>query len=265
MQHVLKNIMKFCIFAMVCTAFFSCNFFKKNFADEKKTLTIVAENNIFGCIFNDTVYEGFQYEIIKNFADSFDYQLNIILENELGTSLDKIKNGDADVLIRCLPATLPLKKKVDFTTPLYISRLVLVQQKKDKKQKNHLLAKTVSDLEAQTIYVPANSPYTKQLQYIIEDSGIDFKIEKTNIVRLERLAEMVSSGKIHYLAIDENTAKYLAKIDKNLDYQTDLGLNQFMAWAVGKSNQKLKKQLDLWLEYFLATRQYREIIRKYSL
>ncbi|MDR1544152.1 MAG: transporter substrate-binding domain-containing protein [Prevotellaceae bacterium] len=257
----MKNITKIGVFLVISISVLSCNkFCQKN---EQKELCVIAENNILGYAIKDSVMQGFQYEIIKNFADSFDYQLNIILSNNLETSLKSLQKDEADILLRCLPTTLSLKKEVDFTTPLYISHLVLVQQKREKKEKN-LLMKNISDLEGKTIFINHNSPYIKQLQYIIEESGIDFKVEKINISNFEKLAENIVSGKISYLAIDKMTAKTLAKINTNLDYDTALGLNQFMAWAVGKSNPKLKTQLDAWLEEFLKTEKYREIARKYQ-
>jgi membrane-bound lytic murein transglycosylase F len=243
----------------LCLAAVSC----KQLPPQEKTLTVVAENNILGCVINDTAVNGFQYEIIKSFADTFNYKLNIVLSNNLETSLEMLKNGEADVLARALPTTLSLKNEFDFTIPLYTSNLVLVQHKNGGKKRKNVTVKTLSDLEGKTVCVLENSPYIRQLHFLVEDSGIDFYVETTRSSKLKHLAEMIDVGKIPYLAIDKNTAVYLQKLNPNLDIETKLGLNQFMAWAVSKQNQELKNQLDDWLATFLQEAEYREILRKY--
>ena len=242
---------------IILSLFSSCIFFNR----ENKTLNVIMQNGVLGYVENDTVTEGFQYEIVKAFADSFGYQINIIECENLENSIKQINKGKADILAYTLPTTLSMRQKLEFTVPLYTTKLVLVQKKRDKKERK-LLAKNISDLEEKKIYVSENSPYIKQLEYIIEESGIEFKIVKRK-QSIEKFAEQVANGKIEYFATNSLIAQYLSSINNEIDYSMPLGLSQFMAWGINKKNQKINEQLNLFLENFVKTEKYREIYRKY--
>ena len=244
---------------IILLLFSSCNFFNKD--ENSKTLNVIMQSSILGCVIKDTITEGFQYEIIKEFADSFDYQLNIIFAGNIENAIKQFKNGKADILAHALPTTISMKQQLDFSVPLFTTKLVLIQKKRSKKEKS-LLAKNISDLEEKTIYVSENSPYIKQLEYIVEDSGIQFYIVKRN-QSVGKLVGQVASGKIEYLAANEMTARYLSGINNEIDYSMPLSLNQFMAWGINKKNQKINEQLNLFLENFVKTEKYRKIYRKY--
>ena len=242
-------------FAMILSLFSACN------KETGNNINVIMQNSILGCVENDTVKEGFQYEIIKEFADSFGYQLNIILAENIENAIKQFGSGEGDILADALPTTISMKHQINFSVPLFTTKLVLIQKKRGKKERN-LLAKNISDLEEKTVYVPENSPYIQQLKYIIEDSGIQFRIVKRN-QSIEKLAELVANGKISYLATNTLTAKYLSSKNNELDYSMPLGFNQFMAWGINKKNQKLNEELNLFLENFVETEKYRQIYRKY--
>jgi len=237
----------------------SCNFFNKEKNNE--TLNVIMRNGALGYVENNAIKEGFQYEIVKTFADSFGYKLNIILYENLENSIKYINNGKADILAYALPITLSMKKQIEFSVPIYTTKLVLVQKKDNTKDKN-LLVKNISDLEEKTIYIQETSPYIKQLNCIIEDSGIEFFIVKRN-QSIEKLAEQVVNEKIKYFVTNEMTAKYLNSFNNELDYSMALGLNQFMAWGINKKNHKFNEQLNIFLTNFVKTEKYRYIYRKF--
>jgi len=214
-----------------------------------------------GCIYKDTTTAGFQYEIIKEFADSFDYKLNIILAENTESAIKQFTGGKGDILACALPVTTAMKQKITFSTPLYTAKLVLIQKKRSKKD-NALLAKNIFDLEEKNIYVPENSPYIKQLEYVMEESGTKFNIIKSS-QNMEKLAEQVSSEKIAYLAVNSLTAAYLSNKNPDLDYSISLGLNQFMAWGISKKEPQMGEQLNIFIENFVKTEKYREIYVKY--
>jgi membrane-bound lytic murein transglycosylase F len=254
------KIVKILFCVAILLSFLSCSFLKKE-KDDKNTINVILQNNILGCILNDSVMQGFQYEIIKEFACLYDYQLNIIFLDNIENSIKQINNSDADVLAHALPTTIFMKKQLNFTEPLYKTKLVLIQKKYGKKDKN-LLAKNIYDLESKTIFV-TDTPYIRQLKYIIEDSGIKFNIAVKHKQNIEKLAEQVCDGKISYFATHELFAKYLNTKYKDIDYSMDLGLNQFMAWGINPKNKKLNEKLNIFIKDFVKSEKYRQIYRKY--
>ena len=254
---MLNKTVSLIFFAIILSFISSCNKDEK----EDKTLNVVMQNSILGCVSNDSLTEGFQYEIIKEFADSFGYQLNITVADNLEIAIQQFNKNKNDILAYALPTTASMKEKLTFTVPLYTTKLVLIQKKRSKKDKN-LLAKNISDLEEKTVCVPEHFSYIKQLQYITEESGIEFKIRIKN-QSIEKLAEQVVTQKIEYFATSEMTAKYLCNIYQDLDYSMSLGLNQFMAWGINPKNQQLNEKINNFLENFVKSEKYRHIFRKY--
>jgi len=134
---------------------------------DNKTLRVVTEYSSIGYFVEDNQIKGFQYELIKRFADSLGLALDFTVEPDLQKSIAGVNNGDYDLIMRTLPVTLELKKELNFSEPLIKSQLVLVQRI-NKKDKDSTPIRGAMDLDSITIYVTPNSPYLMRLKHIEE-------------------------------------------------------------------------------------------------
>ena len=119
---------------------------------DDKTLRVVTEYSSIGYFVEDNQIKGFQYELIKRFADSLGLALDFTVEPDLQKSIAGVNNGDYDLIMRTLPVTLELKKELNFSEPLIKSQLVLVQRI-NKKDKDNTPIRGAMDLDSITIYV----------------------------------------------------------------------------------------------------------------
>ena len=79
----------------------------------------------------------------------------------------------------------------------------------------------------------------------------------------EQLLAMVSGGDIDYAVCDENIAKVYISDFPNLDIDTDISFNLFYSWGVSKRAPKLLDSLNVWLDSYIKTKEYKKLYNKY--
>lgn len=210
-----------------------------------------------------TMEPGFCYELLTLFADSNDLKLHHITEENLQKATSQIKNSSADLLLYPLPTTLEMKKRLEFTAPIYFSRLVLVQNAPRKRDKESKLVEDVYEMEDICVNIEAYSPYAMQLEFIREETGVWFEIHESEELSNQELAKLLIQGKIDYFACDEHTARYLKKRNPKLDIEMVLGFNQPMALGINSNNKQLLQLFNDWLAVFVTTNTYRQLFTTY--
>ena len=211
---------------------------------------------------NNGNVSGFQYELVKAFADSLGVELVISEENDLRNGIEQLKKGEYDLIAMLIPMTTEWKKEVAFTVPIFTSRQVLVQQQKP----DSLLYKMVSkhvQLGNDTIYIAGNSPHKKRLEHLSNEIASPIYFEEMKGLNSEQLVRLVSEGKIKYSICDELFAIKLKKQYQNLDISMPLGFTQQEVWVLNPKSKKLKIKLDEFLSDFIGTTAYWNIYRKY--
>ncbi|HQB69252.1 MAG TPA: transporter substrate-binding domain-containing protein [Paludibacteraceae bacterium] len=227
-----------------------------------KTLRVVTEYSSIGYFIEDDQIKGFQYELIKRFADTLGVVLDFTVEPDLKKSIEGVNKGNYDLILRALPVTLDLKKELDFSEPLLKTHLVLVQRIADK-AKNEVPLYGTMDLDSITIYVTPNSPYLMRLKHIEDELGVTIFTKSLPDVDTELLMAMVARGEIDYTVADEFTARFVQSFYPELDIHRRLGFKQFQAWGFSKHSPKLQQAVNEWLKEFTQTKAYRNLYRTY--
>lgn len=227
-------------------------------------LTVLTDSSQMGfSVRGDSVY-GFQYEIVKAFADSLGLELVISEENDFGKCMADLKGGDYDIVANFAPITTQWKDDVLYTMPLNVSKQVLVQRIVNDSTKtvakfksNHL------NLANDSIYIPLNSPYKMRLEHLSDEIAAPIHIIEMKNSSTEQMVRMVSQGKIKYTICDEDIAERLVVKYPNLDVSLAVGFEQQQAWAVHKQSPLLLEKLNSFLHDFIGSSAYWKIYRKY--
>ena len=229
---------------------------------ETGRLSVLTDSSRMGfSIKGDSVY-GFQYEIIKAFADTLGLELVITEESDLKTSIDEIKNGDYDVIANFIPITTEWQHEVLFTNPLFMSRQILVQRIPSDSGKKQLITEH-NQLANDTIYVPVHSPYIMRLKHLSDEIASPIIVLEMNNVSSEQMVRLVAHGKIKYTICDEKFAELLKIQYPNIDISVPIGFDQQLAWIVHKKSPLLLKELNSFLDDFIGSEAYWKIYRKY--
>lgn len=209
----------------------------------------------------DSVF-GFQYELVKAFADSLGLELLIAEETDLQECLKEIQTGDYDLIANLIPITNEWKNEALFSIPLFSSRQVLVQRYLDDSLKSKKI-NSQFDLASDSIYIRYHSPYKLRLKNLSNEIADSIKIYEIKNMSQEEMVRLVALGKIKYTICEERLAKKLKMQYPNLDISIAIGFEQQHAWIVHPKSPLLHEKLNAFLKDFIGSSAYWEIYRKY--
>ena len=212
---------------------------------------------------------GYQYELLKKFANYLGVSAELQIDDDLETSMQKLADGRVDILAMGLTVTSERKQHMLFTRPLFFTRQVLVQRKPKGYKKmatadeieSHLIKNTI-DIAGKTIHIQKGAIYYKQLLNIENNIADSIHIVQDTI-ETEQLIAMVAEGKIDYTVADEMLAKVAAKIYPGIDVKMPISFHQKIAWAVRKDQRVLLDTLNAWLSIFNKSLEARLLYNKY--
>jgi membrane-bound lytic murein transglycosylase F len=213
---------------------------------------------------------GYQYELLKSFADYLGVKLNIKIINSLDESFECLNQGRCDLIALGLTITKDRKDIVEFTDPLTQTRQVLVQRKPENWRKmktwdeieKHLIRDPIN-LAGETIYIQKNSTYRFRLKNLSDEIGADIQVIEDENASVEDLISMVAEGKIDYTVCDEHIALVNQKYYPDIDTKTAISFSQNIAWAVKPGADGLRDTINSWLSSFKKTKTYAYLYNKY--
>jgi len=213
---------------------------------------------------------GYQFELLKEFANHLDVDLEIVVNNELENAFNSLNNGDCDLMALDLTITRERAKRVDFSNPLTQTRQVLVQKKPDNWRRmstwdeleSHLLRNQL-ELATKTVYVQRGSSYIPRLVSLQEEIGDTIYIIEDQERAVEELIKMVATGEIEFTIADEHVAMVNQKYYPDIDVATPISFPQNTAWAVKKGADQLVTSINTWLEEFKRSKESVYIYNKY--
>ena len=229
--------------------------------EESRTLYVVTDYCSFDYTLTDGRPSGFNYELVKMFADRYGLGLDITIESDLNASIEGLNSGKYDVLLRNIPVTAETRSQMHLSVPVMKNRLVLVQRGKSKGEKQKPV-RYLPDLERKEIYILSGSPYSMVLEHINEETGLDLKVVPYTSNDAEMLNAMVARGQIDYAACDILTARVSEYFYPKLDTKTVLGNVQYVAWGVSR-HKGLDEKINAYLDSIKAEPVFMELQRKY--
>ena len=206
--------------------------------------------------------DGFHYALLQTFAKSKGLKLEVTPIMSFEERLRGVVEGRFDILANSTTITTDLQDSLLFTHPIQVSRQVLVQRKAKNEDdttfiKNHL------NLAEKTIYVAKGSPVIVRIHNLSNEIGDSIKVKEIEKYGPEQLLALVSNGDIDYAVCDANIAKASLKDFPNLDVSIDISFSQFCSWGVNKTAFSLLDTLNVWLDKFLKTPDFKKLQEKY--
>ena len=225
-------------------------------------LSVVTDSSSIGFSIKGDSVSGFQYEIVKAFADTLGLELVISKKNDLKACMDGLKSGEYAIIANFMPITTEWKNYAAFTDPFFISRQFLVQPiNKDSNPSIKIIK--LADLADKTIYIPANSPFEMRIKHISDEIANPINVVEMKDESPEQLVRLVALGKIKYTICDEQFAQKLKKLYPNIDISLPISFEQQQAWAVQIKSPKLLNELNDFLTDFVGSTAYWKIYKKY--
>ncbi len=212
---------------------------------------------------------GFQLEILEQFAEDHNLVLEILVDNNIVSGVDKLMNRECDILAQSITVTSERDLVHEFTIPVRQTKQVLVQRKPEGfvmmpyKQIEDSLIRDLNKLESITLYASKGSISIISLQNLSTEIGENFYVEEIDSMSPEQIVHFVSIGKFDYAVCDENIAKIAQSYYPNVDVKTELSFPQNISWGVRNESTNLLDTLNIWLEEFKETPEYTKYYRRY--
>jgi len=204
---------------------------------------------------------GYEYELIKNFADAYRLQLKIKTADNESHLIELLNAGEGDVIAYTIPMTNQLKKQLIYCGHESVNEQVLIQRSAPK----DALLTDVTDMIGKEIWVVKGSKYYQRLANLNHElgGGIIIKIIEKDTVPVEDLIEMVSTGAISYTISDKDIAQLNRTYFHNIDIRLQISHPQRSAWAVAKGASQLADTLNAWFGDNARSPRYKSILKRY--
>lgn len=221
----------------------------------KRDLPQIKRQGILKVVVPTDSFYGFEYDLLQSYLRTIDVEARFEVEKGISSSIEKLKTGECDFLLRLIPTTQTLKEEVLFTQPIAKTRLLLLQNQ-------HNNTRNYNDLENDTIVIEKKSPYLTRLYNLQEEIGL----ENLNIREVdatpEEITNLLINNNIKFTIYDEFNF-HLLPSNKLINAQTVISTHHFLAWAVAPTCTLLKNDIDTWLTQYTNSLSYRDLIRKY--
>lgn len=213
---------------------------------------------------------GFEYELIKWFAEETGLKLELIVSDNLDTQFEVLNRGDVDIIAHGMTITNQRKWEVDFTEYLYLTKQVLVQKKPDNylrlswKTLENSLIKDPIELINDTVSIRKNSSYYERVQSLSNEIGGHIFIDTLSSKLSDgEIVNLVAEGKIKYTVVDENIAKINASNLPILNVDVPISFSQRIAWVTRKKAKNLRNIVNNWILSKRKTERYNVTYNKY--
>ncbi len=204
---------------------------------------------------------GYEYELLKNFADAHHLKLNIKIAENMDQLNTMLGAGEGDLIAYNIPITIEGKDSLLYCGREVINEQVLIQRA----NKGDTILKDVTEMIGKEVWVVKGSKYYNRLVNLNDElgGGIRIRTIEKDTVSVEDLIDMVSDGKIVYTVSDKNMAQLNKTYHPNININLKISHPQRSAWAVRKTSPELAKVLNEWFRSYQKNPTYRSTMKRY--
>ncbi len=202
---------------------------------------------------------GYEYELIKQFAENHNLSLEIISANSYENIVELLRQNKGDIVAYDMPVSLKEKALFINCGPEMVTKQVLVQRD------DTTLIKNVKDIVGKTIYVEKGTRYETRANNMSKELGGGIKLLYTtgDTATTDGFIDAVSRGEIDYTITDNINAALNKTYYQNLNISLEIGFSQKSAWLVNKESRVLADSINSWVEQNNKSQKYLSTIQKY--
>lgn len=233
-------------------------------------IVLLAENSTVSYFIYRGKKMGYEYELIKEYAEHLGVGLEVKMIDDLDDIERLLNEGEGDLVACNYTITKDRAKRFNFSVPHSRSAQVLVQKKPEnwkkvkKKYLDTMLIRDPVDLIGKEIHVWSQSSFYDRLVHLSDEIGGQINIVgHSGETESEEFLRLVSEDSIQYTVTDENLARIAQRYYPDLDIELKLSVEQQIAFGVRKNAPDLLEDLNAFIEEKKDKSTFRHIYRKY--
>lgn len=217
---------------------------------KRKVLRVLTRNNATTYFIWRGHLMGFEYELMRKFAEEQRLQLDMIVAPSREHLVPMLLWGGGDVISASLSVTEQRRTYgIEFTRPYNVVSEVVVARTDDT-ELNH-----VTQLEGRTIWVRRSSSYWTTLERLRLKGHIGFILKAApESMETEEIIDKVASGEYDLTVSDSHILDVALTWRHDVRAAFDIKENVKHGWAVRKEDEALLEALNAFLE-----REYRQV------
>src|SRR5690554_4820464 len=172
---------------------------------------------------------GFEYSLLKGFADDLGVELVIEDEDSFNHMLHKVSAGDHHLAAAGITITPARSKKVQFTTPYMNVTQQLIYNSRQP------APTSVAELVGKDLVVIAESAHVEQLMEL-RNTYPELRWREVQELEMIDLMEIIHSGKADYAIVDSNSFDINKHAFPRAQVAFEISEAQPLAWAFPKSS-----------------------------
>ncbi|MCK5668196.1 MAG: transglycosylase SLT domain-containing protein, partial [Gammaproteobacteria bacterium] len=224
---------------------------------ERKILRVITYQSPGNYFFNNGKMHGFEYGLIRKFAESKRLNVDVVLANSHEEMRELLLSGDGDIIAASLPENSLHDENIKMTSAYDYSAPVIIGRDTE----NSLV--DIRDLEGRRIALAPESPYRDLLKGI-QRRGINFEIVDTaEGVNTEETLYRVSHAMHDLTILGSHQVK--AELTRQYGLKPLFTLSEPVAhsWAVRVSDHKLLDAVNGFIEKEYRSDTYNVLYSKY--
>jgi membrane-bound lytic murein transglycosylase F len=212
-----------------------------------KTLNVVLLNSPSSYYIGNEEPQGFEYDLLKAYADSVGADLNITAAHTIKEALELSQNPDIHITSASLSKT-PLREKRFNFGPSYfeVQEQVICNRSM---LGSATFPRDVEDLEGLKITVGDDTSYSETIKALQAD-GFEINASFTADYSTEELLDMVSKHEIDCTFADSNIYSINLRYFPEIAMAFSVSPREQLAWVLPKASPKLEADMYQWLNDF---------------
>ena len=190
---------------------------------------------------------GFEYDLLKDYANYLDVKLNIISANTVSEAIAFGKNPNIHIVSAALTKTAKSKKEFNFGPSYFEVQEQVVCNRRMKTKKK--FPRDVESLEGLNLKIAEGTSYSETVRSLIKD-GFDLNVTYTKAYSSAELLEQVSLNKIDCTIVDSNIYALNLRYYPEIDMAFTISEREQLAWALVEGSDELEADMYSWLNDF---------------
>lgn len=223
---------------------------------ERGRLRMITRNNAMTYFLHRGEQVGFEYELLKRFADKHDLRLDVVVPPSHGDLIPWLNEGRGDVVAAAMTITPRRRERVAFTRPYRYTEEVVVVREGNRR------VTAPEDLVGRTVRVRRSSAYYSSLKALREEVG-RFTIEPVpEHYETSRVLDKVARGEWDITVSDSPLLQIKRSYGRELTAAFTL-TETSLGWAVRPSSDTLRSRLDAFIRSEYRGLHYNLLKRRY--
>ncbi len=223
----------------------------------RDTLRVITRNHPLMYYLYRGARRGFEYELIKKFAEEQDLYLDLVIPPRFEDMIPYLLEGKGDVIAAMLTHTEDRAGYMDFSRPYLEVRQVLVGTE------DNPPPETLEDLAGRRITVRRSSSYEERLREL-QQQGIPLIIESPiDSLNDQEPVELVARGLANYTVVDNVIARMEQAFYPNLVIGMPVTESQHIAYGIRPNAPQLAEALDEFVSRYRKSSYFAILQRRY--